>query len=76
LELTPRSAADQAISAARARYQANGPQATRAADPNEHDSVSGDHDPATAPAPDLRPLHTALEHINAKLTDASQQESP
>jgi hypothetical protein len=70
------TAADQAITAARAEYQPNDPQAIAAADPNEHDGVSGDHDPATAPAPDLRPLHTALEHINADLSDAIQQESP
>ena len=70
------TAADQAITAARASHQGNGPQAIPAADPNEHNGVIGYHDPTTAPAPDLRPLHTTLEHINADLQDASQQESP
>jgi hypothetical protein len=70
------TAADQAMTAARARHQANGPQASPAVDPNQHDGVVGYHDPAAAPAPDLRPLRTALEHINADLPDPTQQESP
>lgn len=54
------TAATQIIDAAHARHQAVGPHA---------------HDPATAPAPDLAPLRTALGLINAELPDTSQQES-
>lgn len=32
--------------------------------------------PGVAPAPDLRQLSTALEHINAELHDAGQPQSP
>jgi hypothetical protein len=57
----------QIIDAARARHQAAGPHASPAFDPNRQHGVVGYRDPATAPAPDLRPLHTASEHINAEL---------
>ena len=68
--------AHQVIDAAHGHHQAAGPHTSPAFDPNQHDGVAGYRDPATAPAPDLRPLRTALGHINAELPDASQPESP
>jgi hypothetical protein len=51
-------AANKVIDASHAFSQATGPHAG----------------PASAPAPDLRPLRTALGHINAELTDATESE--
>jgi hypothetical protein len=70
------TAVHQVIDAARTYHQAAGPHASPAFHPSQHDGVAGYHDPETAPAPDVRPLHTALEHINAELPDASQPQSP
>jgi hypothetical protein len=70
------TAADHAIIAARDEHQATGPYASPPTDPNQYAGVVGCHDPATAPAPDLRPLRTALQHINAELSDARQPQSP
>jgi len=69
------TAADQAIIAARAEHQATGPHASPPTNPNQYAGVVGYHDPATAPAPDLRPLRTTLQHINAELPDVSQPRS-
>jgi hypothetical protein len=70
------TAASQVIDASHAHSQATGPHASPAVDPSQHDGVAGYRDPAAVPAPDLRPLRTALSHINAELPDASQPESP
>jgi hypothetical protein len=70
------TSADQAIEAARSRHQANGPHASPATDPNQHEGVVGYYDPADAPGPDLRPLSTALQHINSDLPNVSQPQSP
>jgi hypothetical protein len=70
------TAVHQVIDAARARHQAAGPHASPAFHPSQHDGVAGYRDPATAPAPDVRLLHTTLEHVNAELPDGLQPQSP
>jgi hypothetical protein len=39
-------------------------------------AVVGYHDPAAAPAPDLKPLSAASQRIDSDLPDASQPQSP
>jgi hypothetical protein len=63
------AATDQAVVAARAAHQGTGPHGSLPSDPNQHDHVIGYRDPASAAQADLRPLRTALEHMD---TDLSQ----
>ena len=66
----PLTAADQAISAARAAHQGTGPHASPLSDPNQHEHVAGYRDPVPVPRPDLRALQAALEHIDTDLPPA------
>jgi hypothetical protein len=61
------SAADQAISSARAAHQGAGPYGAAPSDPNRHEHVMGYHDPDSVPRADVRALNTALEHIETDL---------
>lgn len=79
----PMTAAARTINAAHARHQAAGPHPRTAADAGQDRVVAGQdrgaagyHDPATAPAPDLRQLTTALDHIHAELPDVNKPEFP
>ena len=63
----PLTAADQAISAARAAHQGTGPHASLPSDPNQHEHVAGYRDPESVPRPDLRALRAALEDIDTDL---------
>lgn len=65
------SAAAQIIHAAHARHQAAGPHPSS----SQHRSAAGYRDLAAAPEPDLRQLNNALDHINAELPAANQQEA-
>ncbi len=47
----PLTAADQAISAARAAHQGTGPHASLPSDPNQHEHVAGYRDPNRSPGP-------------------------
>lgn len=61
------SAADQAITAARAAHQGTGPHGSLPADPNSREHVMGYRDPEAIAQADLRPLRAALEHIDTDL---------
>ena len=63
----PLTAADQAISAARAAHQGTGPHGSPPGDPNQHEHVAGYRDPASVPRPDLRALRAALGHLDTDL---------
>lgn len=63
--------ADQFIEASRAIHQGAGPHAGPTLDPNQVDGVVGYLDDRTRPAPDLRPLHTALDHVRSPLPEAT-----
>ncbi|HEY6791243.1 MAG TPA: hypothetical protein VI365_28435 [Trebonia sp.] len=68
--------ADQIIEAARTVHQGTGPHACPATDPNQHAQVAGYLDDDTRPMADLRPLRTAVEHINSPLPAAQQVGEP
>jgi hypothetical protein len=63
-------AAERAVEAAQAVHQGTGAHSLPASDPNGHDRVAGYRDHNTAPKPDLRPLHTSMEHIDTDLPEA------
>jgi len=67
------AAADQFIEAARALHQGTGPHAGQAVDPSRHDGTVGYLDDGTRPAPDLRPLRMALDHIRSPLPEMPGQ---
>jgi len=69
------AAVDRVIDAAHAHHQAAGTYADQALDPGQHDGVVGYRDPAGTPAPDLRPLHITLAHVNTELPDTVQPQA-
>jgi hypothetical protein len=67
---------DQLIEAGRALHQGAGPHAGQAIDPSQHDGTVGYLDDGTRPAPDLRPLRLALEHVRSPLPETPVSEMP
>jgi hypothetical protein len=65
--------ADRFIEAARAVHQGAGPHAGQAVDPSQQDGAVGYLDDANRPAPDLRPLRMALDHVRSPLPEMPAQ---